>query len=739
MNYSLIARCVLTGALTAPVHSFAAETVAGAGTFSTLDVNDSRQSEESNVGSSSESFRTPMAVSTRKLNTNLQNLDATLRSMAGTYTQIDPFQGTVDVNIRSFSGLGRVNTMVDGVTQTFYGMAPTSYHSGSNSGSGVLIDPNFLAEVDVVRGNSSGSRGVNALAGSANLRTIGVDDLVKEGRQTGLLSRFSVGSNGLGRTGMIAVAGKTEEFGNGGSVGGLVGFSGSRIYATYKNGGGRSSADFIGEDNNYMRQNPQSQLYKLNINPDRYNKIELGGRNYTNTFTRRDLNSYDYYLRYAYTPLNELIDVQMQASTSRAKQAYQIESMYNFDNASIRNKSNAIDLSNTSRFSVAGVDTRFQLGGKLTDTDYSRSFSQENPTDRNAFSPAGTQKISALYTSLTLNKDIWQLDLNLNYTDSKVRGFKPACELDEYCFPMGESMLNLNHHAWNPSATLSAQVTPWLQPYVSYSHSSRAPNVQEAFFANEGGASMNPFLKPERAETWETGFNIVKQGLIAQDDSLHLKALVYQSRYKDYITSQSFFLCNSSSRCTSIDDADPGFNANVAINSLTPVTTKGAELELGYDVGVAYLNLTVTKQKANLPTSIMSTTQSFGYSDISQQPETFGQLDVGTRLLDRKLVVGLIAKYTGHSKRLSTEGIDVDSNTVPKEDNPTIPTIVDLYSSYEVNDNLKLKLGVQNLANKNYAEALNRMNQDLSTSEDNVSINTTARGRTWVFGGEVRF
>ena len=38
--------------------------------------------------------------------------------MAGTYTQIDPLQGTISVNIRGMNGLGRVNTMVDGVTQT---------------------------------------------------------------------------------------------------------------------------------------------------------------------------------------------------------------------------------------------------------------------------------------------------------------------------------------------------------------------------------------------------------------------------------------------------------------------------------------------------------------------------------------------------------------------------------------------------------------------------------------------
>ena len=37
--------------------------------------------------------------------------------MPGTYTQIDPGQGAISVNIRGMSGFGRVNTMVDGITE----------------------------------------------------------------------------------------------------------------------------------------------------------------------------------------------------------------------------------------------------------------------------------------------------------------------------------------------------------------------------------------------------------------------------------------------------------------------------------------------------------------------------------------------------------------------------------------------------------------------------------------------
>lgn len=731
---------VLTGSLLVYGHAGAAEQgKEGESVFSTLTVTDNALAEKNNPGSSKESYTRPGAYSSRTLNQNLQSLDASLRSMAGTYTQIDPLQGAVSINVRGMSGLGRVNTMVDGVTQTYFGMAPANYHGGAGSSAGVLIDPNFLAEVDVTRGNSTGSQGVNALAGSANMRTIGVDDLVKEGRNTGLLSRFSVGDNGLGRTGMVAVAGKTDTFDNGGSLGALVGLSGSRIYATYKNGGGRSSGDFIGEDNNYMRQEPRSQLYKVNFNPDQYNRIELAGRNYQNAFTRRDITSDDYYLRYNYAPLSELIDFNLQASTSRGNQDYNVESLYNFYNASTTNKSNALDISNTSRFTFASVDMEYLLGGKLMNTRYTRSFSQENVTERNAFAPSGKQDIAALYTGLTLKKDIYQLELNLNYTESKVQGLKPACADNELCFPHGEATLNLIDRAWNPSVTLSAQVTPWLQPFVGWSRSSRAPNVQEVFFANEGGASMNPFLKPEKADTLQAGFNINKEGIFTDKDTFHMKALAYDSRFKNYIFSESYFLCTSGALCQDFDNSASGFNANVSVNSLSPVHATGYEIEAGYDIEVAYINVTWSKQDTDQPTSIASTTTSFGYDDISDLPESYANIDIGARLFDQKLTIGGLIKYTGKTKMLSTEGIDTDTNMVPKEEMPRIPTIIDLYSSYKVSDNFLLRLGVQNLQNRDYSEALNKMNQNISYARDGASFNTTARGRTWVFGGEIRF
>ena len=49
-----------------------------------------------------------------------QSIDNVVRSMPGAFTQQDKGSGVLSLNIRGETGFGRANTMVDGITQTFY-------------------------------------------------------------------------------------------------------------------------------------------------------------------------------------------------------------------------------------------------------------------------------------------------------------------------------------------------------------------------------------------------------------------------------------------------------------------------------------------------------------------------------------------------------------------------------------------------------------------------------------------
>ena len=64
---------------------------------------------------------------------------------------------------------------------------------------------------------------------------------------------------------------------------------------------------------------------------------------------------------------------------------------------------------------------------------------------------------------------------------------------------------------------------------------------------------MNPFLKSERAETYQLGVTSMFHGLLSERDTLRTKALFYRSRIADYISSQAFNVCraDASARWTS--------------------------------------------------------------------------------------------------------------------------------------------------------------------------------------------
>ena len=187
-----------------------------------------------------------------------------MRSVSGTYTQIDQAQGTLSVNLRSMSGLGRVNTKIDGVKQTAYTTASDGggFHDSIGTSSyGAMIDKNFLTSAEFERGTfSSGGAG---LMGSANFRTISIDDIIENNRQSGAIIKHSFGTNGIGPSSMIGVAaranldensdGKFNENSTNSdkTIGFLYGFSHSKITQNYRTGDGSridDPRDFIKPD-----------------------------------------------------------------------------------------------------------------------------------------------------------------------------------------------------------------------------------------------------------------------------------------------------------------------------------------------------------------------------------------------------------------------------------------------------------------------------------------------------------
>ncbi|MCR2497839.1 TonB-dependent receptor, partial [Salmonella enterica] len=82
------------------------------------------------------------------------------------------------------------------------------------------------------------------------------------------------------------------------------------------------------------------------------------------------IDSDDFYLKYHYAPFSELIDFNLTASTSRGKQQFMSDNMAGFSDSTAKNISDALDINNTSRFSLQDVDFAFSYGGKLVRNEY---------------------------------------------------------------------------------------------------------------------------------------------------------------------------------------------------------------------------------------------------------------------------------------------------------------------------------------------------------------------------------
>ena len=294
---------------------------------------------------------------------------------------------------------------------------------------------------------------------------------------------------------------------------------------------------------------------------------------------------------------------------------------------------------------------------------------------------------------------------------------------------------------FNYSFMISSKLHDLFMPFVSYSKTSRSPNVQEMFFSTNDGNGVNPFLRPEVAKTWQIGFNSYKENFLLDDDILGFKVLYYKTNVDDFIYNKSFYTTDA-------------FMIHLNQTELTKFS--GVEAEFSYDMQKFYLKASYSKQKSNQivnETSGVGPNSFAGYTEVTELPKDYATIDIGTRLLNKKLIVGMIAKYTGSAKRVTVNDADRHNpndpnDTFPEfntEKLPKIPTVYDLYVVAKPKENLTFKFEIQNLFDKNYMDALNAFNGTTNqlTYDQNWNevhlFDNKARGRTFIGSVEYIF
>ncbi|OOS02049.1 hypothetical protein B0186_01435 [Canicola haemoglobinophilus] len=436
-----------------------------------------------------EAFKKSGAVSIRdEINNSSKDLDEIIRSTPGAFTQMNKAAGAVTVNIRGATGLGRVNSMVDGVTQTFYSSGGDTGTKGGGAGSqfGAAIDPLLLTSVEVNRGSFKGAGGANALVGSANFKTIGVDDILRLDKNFGGIVKYSFGDNDLRPEFMIGLAGK-HFFDYGGTLGVLYAHTRKTITQDYQVGGGEthqqiserdtaliaeeyrraygdaSPYDIRPFDPDKVKQKPQSHLFKIEY-VDNYNTLGLQYRTLKNHLAGRSINTDTKQINYNFViPNNDLVNFNFLYSKNTNSQNYDVGAT--IINRKIlqplqgKNKSTTIDINNIFKFNLPAETTlTLTPGFNWLKNDYSRnrypdelrifkvceddddsecvkSLGELNPSGTtnlytkvnaslptNSFFPPGEQKNKTFYFNNKLEWKIFTLDYNFNIVKSNTRG-----------------------------------------------------------------------------------------------------------------------------------------------------------------------------------------------------------------------------------------------------------------------------------------------------------------------------
>ncbi|TWU98506.1 TonB-dependent receptor [Haemophilus influenzae] len=561
-----------------------------------------------------------------------------------------------------------------------------------------------------------------------------------------------------------------------------------------------------------LQSRSRSHLLKFEYGDDHQN---LGAqiRTLDNKIGSRKIENRNYQVNYNFNN-NNYLDLNLMAAHNIGKTIYPKGGFFAgwqvADKLITKNVANIVDINNSHTFLLPKeIDLKTTLGFNYFTNEYSKNrfpeelslFYNDASHDRGNYSnlgrlkgaqgllpqrsvilqPSGKQKFKTVYFDTALSKGIYHLNYSVNFIHYAFNGEYVGYETT------AEPILHKSGHkkAFNHSATLSAELSDYFMPFFTYSRTHRMPNIQEMFFSQVSDAGVNTALKPEQSDTYQLGFNTYKKGLFTQDDVLGIKLVGYRSFIKNYIHN----VYGVWWRNGKVPDwaATNGFRFNIAHQNYQPIVKKsGAELELNYDMGRFFANVSYAYQRTNQPTNYADASprpnnaskedilkQGYGLSRVSMLPKDYGRLELGTRWFDKKLTLGMAARYYGKSKRATIEeeyinGSHFEQNArgsrtyyaIKKtEEIKKQPIILDLHVSYEPIKDLIIKAEVQNLLDKRYVDPLDAGNDAASQryysslndsicsknpdscegGSDKTVLYNFARGRTYILSLNYKF
>lgn len=566
-----------------------------------------------------------------------------------------------------------------------------------------------------------------------------------------------------------------------------------------------------------LQSRSRSHLLKFEYSDDHHT---LGAqiRTLDNKIGSRKIENRNYQVNYNFNN-NSYLDLNLMAAHNIGKTIYPKGGFFAgwrvADKLITKNVANIVDINNSHTFLLPKeIDLKTTLGFNYFTNEYSKNrfpeelslFYNDDSHNQGNYSylgrfqgsksglpqrsvilqPSGKQKFKTVYFDTALSKGIYHLNYSVNFTHYAFNGEYVGYENKPT--QINEPILHKSGHkkAFNHSATLSAELSDYFMPFFTYSRTHRMPNIQEMFFSQVSNAGVNTALKPEQSDTYQLGFNTYKKGLFTQDDVLGIKLVGYRSFIKNYIHNVYGVWWRDGVVPTWA--SSNGFRFNIAHQNYQPIVKKsGAELELNYDMGRFFANVSYAYQRTNQPTNYADASprpnnaskedilkQGYGLSRVSMLPKDYGRLELGTRWFDQKLTLGMAARYYGKSKRATIEEEYINGSRYEKnvlgertyyavkktEEIKKQPIILDLHVSYEPIKDLIIKAEVQNLLDKRYVDPLDAgndaasqryyssLNDSICSKKDDICegggkdktvLYNFARGRTYILSLNYKF
>jgi hemoglobin/transferrin/lactoferrin receptor protein len=584
-----------------------------------------------------------------------------LAPIPGVSTEENANDPATAINIRGLQDFGRVAVTIDGARQNFQ-------RSGHNADGMFYFEPEQLQQVTVVRGPISNVYGSGAIGGVVSFETMDALSFLNEGESIAGSQKLRYATNG------DAIMSSTTGALRLGDYGGILGNIVVRDNGDYKDGDGNVVAD--------SSRDILAGLVKLSLTPVEDMRFDVSYLVNTDEFENglsatsrfgNEVKAETIAAKFAWEDAgNDWIDFTASAYWTKTFQDQerltstvpaQIGMHRSFEIETI-----GTDVFNTSRFATGSLQHAVTVGADIFQ-DQVQVIDPISTAD--LFTPSGERTAGGAFIQDQVEVTQWL-------------EFIVAGRFDAYSLT-GDTVDSEGTH-FSPKATVVLKpfedtALKGLNIYGTFAEGYRAPSTTETMIGGFHPPPApfqflpNPDLKPEVAQNIEAGITGEFRNVFASEDLLSLRVGAFQNSVDDYIGAEYL----------SLGPPGPAGDTYQYVN-IAKAKLWGLEGEVNYDAGFMF---------ASVAASMIRGDDETADEPLLSVPADKIVSTLGFRFLDEKAELGARWFAVAAQDRVPTGSPESEAYN-----------LVNLFASYQVNDNLKLSVNADNILDEDYRRYL---------------------------------